>query len=433
MIVCKFGGSSVANSTQIKKVKAILGKDSERKIVVVSAPGKRNSSDEKITDLLYQCASLREDGLSFKREYDKIVERYKEIASSLGLDVAFLDSTLEEIRQNIEDGRGSKYASSRGEYLSALLVAKYLGWNFLDTEGTIIIGEDNKVEDVTYTFLKEKIKKGEKYVIPGFYGTSLSGEITTFSRGGSDITGAIVAKAVKATKYENWTDVSGIYSSDPRVVKNAHVIPYLSYKEVREFSEVGASVFHEEAISPCVEESIPINVRNTNSPDDEGTIIQKTVKDRGVVGISARGGLTQIYVQKLMFFKESGRRHKILSLMHIYGINPSYTLYGCDSISWYFDTKMAEKIDIDEMCSRIKEEFQLDEIKCKKGYAVIGLVGTKIEETMEYVDALSVLRENNIKPSSVSLGGSYTTFVIGVEEKKKDEALNLISNKIFRT
>ncbi len=431
MIVCKFGGSSVADSIQIKKVKAILDSNNKRSLVVVSAPGKRNSKDEKITDLLYKCASLTEEGLSFKSEFDKIRDRYFEIATSLGLETSSLSKALEEIRVNIENRRGSRYAASRGEYLSALLISEYLGFKFLDPEGVIIIGEDNKIEDITYTTLKEKIKKGEKYVIPGFYGTSLNGEITTFSRGGSDITGSIVAKAVKAEKYENWTDVSGVYSSDPRIVKNAHVIPVLSYREVREFSEVGASVFHEEAIAPCIDSSIPINIRNTNRPDDAGTMIQKTVKDKGVVGVSAKGGLTQIYVQKLMFFKESGRRHKILSLMHIYGIKPCYTLYGCDSISWYFDTKQAEKIDIDEMCSRIKEEFSLDEIKCKKGFAVIGLVGNKIEETMEYVDALSVLKENGIKPSSVSLGGSYTTFVIGIEEKRKDEALNLISERLY--
>ena len=431
MKVCKFGGSSVASADQIRKVKAILDSDKQRTVVVVSATGKRVSSDEKITDMLYKCASLVSDGHSCKDVFSKIEARYLEIAQSLSLNEKEVKAELECVKMNIEKGMGAAYAASRGEYLSAKIISKYLGWNFLDSEKTLVIGEDNRIEDITYTQLRSAVKKGEKYVIPGFYGTSLSGDITTFSRGGSDITGAIAAAALDASVYENWTDVSGVYSSDPRVVKNAHVIEELSYREVREFSEVGASVFHEEAIAPCVEKGIPINIRNTNSPEDKGTLIRKSVEHRGVVGVSARGGLGRIYCQKLMFFKESGMRHRILSLMHIYGIKPCYTLYGCDSIAWYFDTKSADNIDLEEMKERIKEEFGLNEIDCRKGYAVIGLVGTGIEETMEYVDALSVLKENDIHPASVSLGGSWTTFVIGIEEKKKDEALNLISDRIF--
>ncbi len=433
MKVCKFGGSSVASAEQIRKVEAILKSDDERTIAVVSAPGKRNSNDEKITDLLYKSASLVEEGKSLGEAFDKISSRYISIAEELGLDAGDVRKELETIEKNITGGKGSAYAASRGEYLSALLISKYLGWNFLDPEGVIVIGDDNRIEDITYTLLSSRIKKGEKYVVPGFYGTSLLGEITTFSRGGSDITGAIVARAVGADIYENWTDVSGVYSSDPRVVKNAHVIDELSYREVREFSEVGASVFHEEAIAPCIEKSIPINIRNTNSPSDKGTLIKKSVDRKGVVGVSARKGLSQIYVRKLMFFKESGMRHKILSLMHIYGIKPCYTLYGCDSISWYFETKQAANINLEEMCSRIREEFNLDEIGCRKGYAVVGLVGSGMEETMEYADALSVLKENNIRPSSVSFGGSYTTFLIGVEEEDAREALELISERVFPT
>ena len=431
MKVCKFGGSSVASADQIRKVRAILDSDRERTVAVVSAPGKRNSSDEKITDMLYRCASLVDEGKSCSEVFGKIAERYIEIAESLEIGKEAIEKELCAVEKNIEGGKGAQYAASRGEYLSAFLIAKAFGWNFLDSEGTIIIGEDNRIEDITYTQLRAKMKKGEKYVIPGFYGTSLEGEITTFSRGGSDITGAIVASALDADVYENWTDVSGVYSSDPRKVKSAHVIDEMSYREVREFSEVGASVFHEEAIAPCVSKGIPINIRNTNAPEDRGTLICKDASHRGVIGVSAKGGLGRIYCQKLMFFKEGGMRHRILSLMHIYGIKPCYTLYGCDSIAWYFDAKQADKIDTDEMCSRIKEEFGLNEIECRKGYAVVGLVGNGIEDTMEYVDALSVLKENGIHPVSVSLGGSWTTFVIGIEEKRKDEAVSLISDRIF--
>jgi aspartate kinase len=434
MKVCKFGGSSVASADQIRKVKAILDKDSERTLLVVSAPGKRFSTDEKITDLLYLAASLVEEndaGHDVDQVFDRIAVRYRDIAEELGIGESAIDDALEEVLGNIKGGRGSAYSASRGEYLSARLIAKYLGWEFLDTEGVIIIGDDNKVEDITYTQLKEKLKKGKKYVIPGFYGTSLSGEITTFSRGGSDITGAIVARAAGADMYENWTDVSGVYSSDPRKVKSAHVIKALSYREVREFSEVGASVLHEEAIAPCIGKGIPINIRNTNSPDDEGTIIGKTSSHTGVVGVSGKGGLTEIYCRKLLLFKESDIAHRILALLRIYGIKPSHTMYGCDSISWYFDTKQIDKVDTESMCSRIKEEFHLDEFLLEKGYAVVGLVGDHMEETMEYVDALAALRSHSIRPYSVSLGGSYTTFLIGVKEEDKDEAVSLISDTLF--
>ena len=431
MKVCKFGGSSVADASQIKKVKAILDSDKERTIVVVSAPGKRFSGDEKVTDMLLSCAEMVQKGMSSKEKFEDVKNRYRDIAEGLGLGRDVIDEELQTVYKTIEGGAGRDYAASRGEHLNAKLIAKYLGWNYIETEECIVIGENNKIENESYSNLASLIENGKKYVIPGFYGRSPSGDVRCFSRGGSDITGAIVARAVMADVYENWTDVSGVYSSDPRFIKSAHVIPALSYKMVRELSEVGASVFHEEAIAPVVEVNIPINIRNTNSPEDAGTIIGKEPEEKGVVGVSAKGGLSKIYVRKLMFFKESGIRHKILSLMHIYGIKPCYTLYGCDSISWYFDTKQIENIDTDEMCSRIQSEFSLDEIELKKGFAVVGLVGKGIEETMEYVDALDELRKNNIEPSSVSLGGSYTTFVIGVPEERKLDAVNCISERLF--
>ena len=431
MKVCKFGGSSVADASQIKKVKAILDSDKERTIVVVSAPGKRFSGDEKVTDMLLSCAEMVQKGMSSKDKFEDVKNRYRDIAEGLGLGRDVIDEDLKAVYETIKSGAGRDYAASRGEHLNAKLIAKYLGWNYIETEECIVIGENNKIESESYSNLASLIENGKKYVIPGFYGRSPSGDVRCFSRGGSDITGAIAARAVMADVYENWTDVSGVYSSDPRYVKSAHVIPALSYKMVRELSEVGASVFHEEAIAPVVEVNIPINIRNTNSPEDAGTIIGKEPEEKGVVGVNAKGGLSKIYVRKLMFFKESGIRHKILSMMHIYGIKPCYTLYGCDSISWYFETKQIENIDTDEMCSRIKEEFSLDEIELKKGFAVVGLVGKGVEETMEYVDALDELRKNNIEPSSVSLGGGYTTFVIGVPEERKLDAVNCISERLF--
>ncbi len=428
MKVCKFGGSSVASSSQIKKVADILNCDKKRMIAVVSAPGKRVSTDDKITDLLYKAASLSENGEDISQVFDMISSRYLEIAESLELGTDEIKRELDTIKTNIRNGKGRAYAASRGEYLSARLISKYLGWNFLDPEGVIVIGDDNKIEDITYTLLSSLIKKGEKYVVPGFYGTSLSGEVTTFSRGGSDITGAIVAAAVSADVYENWTDVSGVYSSDPRLVNSARVIEELSYREVREFSSVGASVFHEEAIAPCIEKNIPINIRNTNSPLDKGTIIRKSVDRKGVVGVSAKTGMGVIYCHKLLLFKDENVEKRILSLLSECGIKPSHKVYGADSISLYADAKSMK----DEALSlRLKDTFKLDEVKVCKDYALLALVGNRIDETCEYISALSALKDEGIIPSSISFDEGGTTFLMAIKEDESRKALNVVSDKLF--
>ncbi len=429
MKVCKFGGSSVADSAQIRKVRDILLSDKERSVVVVSAPGKRYKEDEKITDLLYRTAELKEENKDIDETFNKIEKRYLEIAENLALDTEPIKKELDTIKRNILSGKGRAYAASRGEYLSALIISRFLGWNFLDTEGVIVIGDDNKIEDITYTLLSSLIKEGERYVIPGFYGTSLTGDVLTFSRGGSDITGAIVAKAVSADLYENWTDVSGVYSSDPRVVENAHVIDEMSYTLVREFSEVGASVFHEEAIAPCIDKGIPINIRNTNSPSDDGTLIKKTSNKKGVIGVSAKGPLALLTVHRLLLFKDPEIRNKMLDALSSFSIKPLFTIYGTDTVSWYFDDKT--QFDEKKLKSHMKEEFWLDECMIKRNSALVGLVGNNLEETAEYVDALSVLKENGIVCSLISFSPRYTTFFIGVDDDKKKEALKLISQKIF--
>ncbi len=431
MKVCKFGGSSVADADQIRKVRDILLSDDERRFVVVSAPGKRNKDDEKITDLLYKSADLAIENKSIDPAFGKIRERFISIAEGLGLEGAKIKAELDKIERNIIKSKERAYAASRGEYLSALIISSYLGWEFLDPEGVIVIGDDNKIEDITYTILSSRLKRDKRYVIPGFYGTSLSGKVTTFSRGGSDITGAIVAKAVRADLYENWTDVSGVYSSDPRKVTNARLIEELSYREVRDFSVVGASVFHEEAIAPCVEESIPINIKNTNSPSDKGTIIKKSVDRKGVVGVSGKGGLVLLSVHKLLLSKDEGRQEEMKHFLKSRSIKPLFTVYGSDSVSWYFEKDKKEGQDEKALSAHLKAEFKLDEVVVESNVAVLGLVGTALDETMEYVDAISVLREGGIKVHSISFAGSRGTFLIGVDENKIVDALNMISQKIF--
>ena len=369
MIVSKFGGSSVADDNQIRKVKAILESDERRRIAVVSAPGKRNKEDQKITDLLYKCNSMVQKGQTCRPVFNEISKRFVQIAQKLHIDDVKISEKLDDIRCMIDAGRGADYAASRGEYLSALIISEFLGWEFLDAQDVIVINQDSTVNEATYKKLAEKLDPEKNYVIPGFYGETEQGVLKTFTRGGSDITGSIVARAVNAELYENWTDVSGIYRADPRIVENAEVIPELSYKEVRELSDVGATVFHEEAIAPIYGIGIPIVVKNT------------------------RGGLSRIRLRKLMLFKKYGMRHALLTMLHIFGIRPCYSLFGIDSIVWFFDSKMANDSVCQAMCERLTKEFGLDSITVDHGHAILGIAGGEMDSSDVYLDAAMTLRE----------------------------------------
>ena len=431
MIVCKFGGSSVADASQIRKVQSILSGDERRQIAVVSAPGKRNKDDDKITDLLYQCNDLVRKGQSCRQVFNVIAKRFSEIARALGVEEKDFAEKLDEIRYQIDAGRGADYAASRGEYLSAYIISKFLKWEFIDAAEVIVINSDSTVNDATYTRLAERLEKGKRYVIPGFYGETEQGVLKTFTRGGSDITGAIVSRALSAELYENWTDVSGIFRADPRVVENAKVIPVMSYKEVRELADVGASVFHEEAIAPIYHIGIPINIKNTNKPEDAGTMILPETDVKGLSGVSVRTGLSRINLRKLMLFKKSGMRHALLTMLHIFGIRPCYSLFGIDSIVWFFESRMASDSVCASMCERLKKEYELDSISVDGGYAVMGITGTSDSVGKGSLDAVSALAENGIEVVSVNMGASDTSVLIGIREKDAKKALTVVYNKLF--
>ena len=430
MIVCKFGGSSVADDSQIRKVKAILEADSRRTIAVVSAPGRRSSEDDKITDLLYECNSLAQQNRSCRPVFEKIADRYISIAKGLKLDEDRLIPALDEIRQGIDAGRGTDYAASRGEYLSGLIIAAYLGWEFVDPADYIVINSDGTVNPITYERLSARFSEGGHYVLPGFYGSTPEGVIKTFSRGGSDISGAIASRAAKAELYENWTDVSGIYAADPRIVKNARVISELTYKQVRELSDVGASVFHEEAIAPVIEAQIPINIRNTNEPDAPGTMIRAESSSRSLIGISGKGGFSRIKIRKLMMFKKPGMRHALLTIFHLYGVRPSFSLFGIDSIVWYFESSQATDSVLSAMCARLKKDFSLDDISVDRDVAVLGLVGV-MDESTAFIDAAAALREAGIAIKSLNYGASDVTTLIGVDDRDCKRAVEVIYNALF--
>lgn len=430
MIVCKFGGSSVASFEQLKKVKEIVLADKNRQVIVVSAPGKRDKEDIKITDLLYECNQAASKNLSCLNTFKQIRERFLDIAKAFELDTKDIEEELDEIRFNIDAGYGADYSASRGEYLSAYIFSRIMGFEFLDTASAIVINQDGTVNEDTYELIRRSIKKGKRYVVPGFYGATSTGQIKTFSRGGSDITGSIFARALDAALYENWTDVSGIYAIDPRLTDNAKVIKELTYKQIRELSDVGASVFHEEAIAPVISKKIPICVKNTNKKDDDGSRIVAETNSSALVGVSGKGGFTSLRVKKLMLFKKYGIRHAMLTMMHVFGIRPSYSLYGIDSIVWYFDSKLAGDSVCKAMCDRLKDEFELDEVEIERNQAVIGLVGDMVNSTC-YIDASIALRDADIRINSINYGASDITTLFFINENDLKPALCAIYNSCF--
>lgn len=431
MIVCKFGGSSVADEVQIAKVKAILDSNEKRTIAVVSAPGKRNKSDTKVTDMLIGCNETVQGGRSCKSQFNEVARRYLGIAEALKVDVRKLSHALEEVRQRIDAGEGLDYAASRGEYLSALLISEYLGWEFVDAADFIVINADGTVNPISYERLGNRLSPEGHYVLPGFYGATADGVIKTFSRGGSDISGAIAARSAKAELYENWTDVAGLFNADPRVVKEAHSVPFLTYNQVRELADTGASVFHEEAIAPVIPLSIPVNIRNTNAPDEPGTMITESSDVTGPVGVSGKGGFSVLKLRKLMMFRRPGMRHALLTMLHLYGVRPSFSLFGIDSIVWLFESRQASDSVITSMCERLKKDFELDSAVVERGKAVIGLTGGKMDEDLSFLTAADALRNAGIKIDFVNYGASDVTVLFGVDEPDCNKAVETIYKAVF--
>ena len=431
MIVCKFGGSSVADEDQIKKVKDILESDKERTIAVVSAPGKRNKEDRKVTDMLLECNALVQQNKSCRSVFNLIEERFLSIAKALKVNSRKLKAALETVRQKIDAGAGMDYAASRGEYLSALLISEYLGWEFIDSADCIVINADGSVNGISYERLSNMLLPNGHYVIPGFYGATVDGVIKTFSRGGSDISGAIAARAAKAKLYENWTDVSGLFAADPRIVENAKAVPFMTYNEVRELADVGASVFHEEAIAPVIPLSIPINIRNTNSPLDKGTLISASSENKGVVGVSGKGGFSALRLRKLMMFKRPGMRHALLTMLHLYGVRPSYSFFGIDSIVWLFPSSQATDSVLSAMCDRLKKDFELDSATIERDEAIIGLTAGDMSDGRYVIEAASALKSAGIKIKLINYGSSEYTVLFCVSESDCKQAVREIYKALF--
>lgn len=427
--VVKFGGSSLASARQFKKVGDIIRADKARRYVIPSAPGKRNSKDEKVTDMLYACYDAASAGASYKKILEKIKGRYQEIIDGLDLNLN-MDHEFETIEENFVKGIGRDYAASRGEYLNGIVMANYLGYEFIDAAEVVFFDENGVFEaDSTNKELSERLAHVERAVIPGFYGSKHDGTIKTFSRGGSDVTGSVVARAIHADMYENWTDVSGFLVADPRVVEDPEVIETITYKELRELSYMGASVLHEDAIFPVRKEGIPINIRNTNKPEDKGTLIVESTcrKPRyTITGIAGKKGFCAINIEKPMMNAEVGFGRKVLEVFEKYNISFEHMPSGIDTMTIMVHQDEFEEFE-QSVIAGIHRQVEPDSVELESDLALIAVVGRGMKATRGTAGRIfSSLAHARINVKMIDQGSSELNIIIGVKNADFDGAIKAI-------
>lgn len=427
--VVKFGGSSLASARQFKKVGDIIRADKTRRYVIPSAPGKRNSKDTKVTDMLYECYAAASAGASYKKILEAIKARYQEIIDGLELNLN-LDHEFATIEENFVKGIGKDYAASRGEYLNGLVMANYLGYEFIDAAEVIFFDEHGNFEaELTNKELSERLEHVDRAVIPGFYGSKHDGSIKTFSRGGSDVTGSIVARAIHADLYENWTDVSGFLVTDPRIVENPEVIETITYKELRELAYMGAGVLHEDAIFPVRKEGIPINIRNTNRPEDKGTLIVESTcrKPRyTITGIAGRKGFCAINIEKAMMNSEVGFGRKVLGVFEKYGISFEHMPSGIDTMTIMVHQDEFEEYE-QSVIAGIHRAVEPDLVDLEADLALIAVVGRGMKGTRGTVGRIfSALAHARINVKMIDQGSSELNIIIGVKNSDFETAIKAI-------
>ena len=427
--VVKFGGSSLASAEQFKKVGEIIRADKSRRYVVPSAPGKRFSGDTKVTDMLYTCynAAIREK--KFEALLDEIKARYNEIIDGLGLELS-LDAEFDVIRENFGRKVGRDYAASRGEYLNGIIMANYLGYEFIDAAEVILFDEAGRFDDEkTNAVLSKRLEKVACAVIPGFYGSMPDGTIKTFSRGGSDLTGSIVAKAAKVDMYENWTDVSGFMIADPRIINNPKSIEAITYKELRELSYMGATVLHEDAIFPIRKEGIPINIRNTNAPDDKGTLIVEATcrhPKYTITGIAGKQGFASITIEKAMMNSEVGFCRKVLQVFEDNGISIEHMPSGIDTMTVFVHQSEFEEKE-QEVLAGIHQAVQPDSLELESDLALIAIVGRGMRAKRGTSGRVfSALAHAHVNVKMIDQGSSELNIVVGVRNHDFENAINAI-------
>ena len=428
--VLKFGGTSLADASQFKKVAEIVKAEDSRRYVVASAPGKRFSDDIKVTDLLYECYKTAAKGESIDVVFGKIEDRYKEIIKELGLDLS-LDSEFDAIKTAIQHHAGRDYVASRGEYLNSMILAAYLGYDFIDAERGIFFKEDGTFDsEVTNKVVEGILRNHERAVIPGFYGSMPNGTIKTFSRGGSDITGSIIARAMQADIYENWTDVSGMLMADPRIVENPSVIDTITYKELRELSYMGATVLHEDAIFPVHKAGIPINIKNTNQPEDRGTMIvphaEPETSTKIITGVAGRVGLSSFTIEKDMMNSELGFGRKILEIFEKHKVSFEHLPSGIDTMSVVVNTDSIKDIK-EEITADIFRVTNADSVTVEDGLALVAVVGRgMIKAKGTAMRTFTALTNADINIKMIDQGSSELNIIVGVEEEDYIKALKAI-------
>jgi aspartate kinase len=433
--VVKFGGSSLADAEQFRKVAGIVKADPDRRYVIPSAPGKRFSGDTKVTDLLYKFYDTFKAGGNYMEVFDKIKERYNSIIRDLDLSLS-LDDEFKTIVQEVENGADRQYAASRGEYLNGIVLAAFLGFEFIDAADVIRFDNEGNFEaDKTNLILSARIRDVDYAVIPGFYGKRDDGIVTTFSRGGSDITGSIVAAAVHADLYENWTDVSGCLVADPRIVDDPEVIDTVTYKELRELSYMGASVLHEDAIFPVRREGIPINIRNTNKPEDPGTMIVENTcrKPKYVItGIAGKKGFSAINIEKDMMNNEVGFCRKVLSVFEDNGLSIEHMPSGIDTMTVFVNQEdFVEKEQ--QVISGIHRAVQPDILDLEPSLSLIAIVGRGMKDAHgTAMRVFAALANQGINVKMIDQGSSELNIIVGVKDKYFEKAIRALYKAFIR-
>lgn len=428
-ITVKFGGSSLADVGQFKKVKAIVESDERRRYAVPSAPGKRSDNDIKVTDLLYKCFELSEREENIDATFSEVVARYNGIIDGLGLDMDLSD-TYAKIKNAIESHAGSDFAASRGEYLSGMILAKYLGYHFIDAARVIKFKNDGTYDsEATSQLLKAKLAEHKRAVIPGFYGSMPNGTIKTFSRGGSDVTGSIVAAFSDSSVYENWTDVDAFLMTDPHVVKNPKAIETITYRELRELSYMGAGVLHEDAVFPVRAAGIPINIRNTNAPENKGTMIvpRATASSGGVItGIAGKQGFSVISIEKDMFHNEKGIARRTIEIIEKNGMQLEHMPTGIDSLNAIVSGDVTSEIK-NKVISEIKKEINPDSVSFESGLALIAVVGRgMVQSRGTAAKIFKACADSGINIRMIDQGSSEINIIIGVADLDFTAACNAI-------
>lgn len=434
--VLKFGGSSLADGEHFHKVKEIINSEEFRRYIVASAPGKRFSDDEKVTDLLYKCFNNAKEHKDIEEIFAKVENRYTEIINDLNIDLS-LKNEFKNIKTSIFHNVGCDYIISRGEYLNSLILAKYLGYDFIDAKDIIHFNENGTLNSKkTCKYVFDELKNHERAVIPGFYGSMPNGTIKTFSRGGSDITGSLVARGINADVYENWTDVSGMLMADPRIVNDPKTIEVITYKELRELSYMGATVLHEDAIFPVKEADIPINIRNTNVPQANGTMIIPKVNgidsENIITGIAGKSGFSSINIEKDMMNAELGFGMKVLEVLNKYKVSFEHIPTGIDTMSIVVNSASVHNIK-DTIISEINDVANPDSIIIEDNIAMIAIVGRNMVKYKKATARIfTVITDLEINIKFIDQGSSQLNIIIGVDENDFRPALSAIYHEFTK-